>query len=445
MSDVVLNHASSKSKWFKSFLENNGEGKDFFLTVEKEFNTQHIVRARSHKLLQKFKTKDGNKIVWCTFSRDQVDFNFKNPKVLLAFIKLILFLNNKGVKIYRFDAVAFVWKRQETSCINLDQTHAIIRLFRTLLNFTDSESKIVTETNLPFRENLSYFGNSDEAHIIYNFSLSPLIINTLIKGSSEAFRRWSMSIPPAKDNNSYLNFLATHDGIGIRPLEGIIKSEDIDILLNALKKFGSKFTYRKDKNNKKTIYEANISLFDAFSGTIKGKDNYSYHRFYCAHAMMLSFEGIPGFYIHSLFGTKNNLNLLRKTGINRAINRSTYDYKYIVEMLKINNSHISKVFSNIINLIQIRKKQTAFNPNATQYTLDLGNEFFGIWRQSINRKQSIFAIYNITNKARKLNINKINILNFESWIDLVSHNTIQTKRTFLNFSPYQFMWITNKI
>ena len=239
MSDIILNHASSKGTWFKNFLENHGEGRDFFLTVDKEFNTRNIVRARDHKLLQKFKTKNGYKLVWCTFSRDQIDFNFKNPKVLLAFIKLIIFLNNKGIKIFRFDAVAFIWKRKETNCVNLDQTHAIVRLFRTLLGFINNESKIVTETNLPFSENLSYFGNSDEAHIIYNFSLAPLIINTLIKGNSAAFRRWSMSMPPAKDNNSYLNFIATHDGIGIRPLEGIIKNKEINILLNTFKRHGS--------------------------------------------------------------------------------------------------------------------------------------------------------------------------------------------------------------
>ncbi len=443
MSDIILNHASSKSTWFKRFLENHGVGKDFFLTVDKEFNTRHIVRARSHKLLQKFETKNGNKLVWCTFSRDQVDFNFKNPKVLIAFIKLIIFLSNKGIKLFRFDAVAFIWKRQETNCVNLDQTHAIVRLFRTLLGLIDGESKIITETNLPFRENFSYFGNSDEAHIIYNFSLAPLIINTLIKGNSAAFRRWSMSMPPAKDNNSYLNFIATHDGIGLRPLEGIIKNKDINILLNTLKRYGSKFTYRRDKNNKRVIYEANISLFDALSGTIKGKDNYSYHRFYCAHAIMLSFEGIPAFYIHSLFGTRNNISLLKKTGIKRSINRTSYDYKDITEALKNNGSHISKVFNNILNLIEIRKKQIAFHPNATQYTLNLGNNFFGIWRQSVNRKQSIFAIYNITNNMQRLHINKINILNFESWSDLISENKINKKKNYLNFSPYQCMWIAN--
>ena len=444
MSDIILNHASSKGIWFKRFLEDRGEGKDFFLTVDREFNTRHIVRARSHKLLQKFKTKNGDKLVWCTFSRDQVDFDFKNPKVLLAFIKLIIFLSNKGVKIFRFDAVAFIWKRQETNCINLDQTHAIVRLFRTLLGLINNESKIITETNLPFGENFSYFGNSDEAHIIYNFSLAPLIINTLIKGNSAAFRRWSMSMPPAKDNNCYLNFIATHDGIGLRPLEGIIKNNDIKILLNTLKRYGSKFTYRRDKNNKRVIYEANISLFDALSGTIKGKDSYSYHRFYCAHAIMLSFEGIPAFYIHSLFGTRNNISLMNKTGIKRSINRTTYDYKDIMEALKNSNSHISKVFTNILNLIEIRKKQIAFNPNATQYTLNLGNNFLGIWRQSIDRKQSIFAIYNVTNKYQKLKINKLNILNLENWTDLISLKKLDAKKVFIHFEPYQFIWITNK-
>ena len=443
MSDVVLNHASSESKWFKNFLKNKGEGKDFFLSSNKEINTKNVIRARSHKLIQKFSTKKGDKFLWCTFSRDQVDFDFKNPKVLLMFLKLILFLQNKGVTFFRFDAVAFVWKRLDTSCVNLDQTHAIVRLFRTILNLSNKNCKIVTETNLPFHENLSYFGNSDEANIIYNFSLAPLIINMLLKGNSAAFRRWSMSMPPAKDENCYLNFLATHDGIGLRPLEGILKNDDIKILIKTLKQFGSKFTYRKNKNNKKVIYEANISLFDALSGTVKGRDNYSYHRFYCAHAIMLSFEGLPAFYIHSLFGTKNNLNLYKKTKINRAVNRSTYNYEYVKKMLKRNDTHIFKIFTNMMKLIDIRKKQIAFHPNATQYTLNLGNSFFGIWRQSIDRKQSIFAIYNVTNKYQRLNINKLNILSLEHWSDLISIEKLEAKQLFITFSPYQFRWITN--
>ena len=121
---------------------------------------------------------------------------------------------------------------------------------------------------------------------------------------------------------------------------------------------------------------------------------------------------------------------MKKTKLKRSINRSTYDYKDIKKILKNTNSH-SKIFTNILNLIDIRKKQIAFHPNATQYTLNLGNNFFGIWRQSIDRKQSIFAIYNITNKYQKLNINKLNILNLENWTDLISFKKLEAKKFYL--------------
>ena len=117
--------------------------------------------------------------------------------------------------------------------------------------------------------------------------------------------------------------------------------------MKTLKKFGSKFTYRNTKNNKKVIYEANISLFDCFSGTIKGKDNYAYKRFYNAHAIMLSFEGLPGLYIHSLFGTKNNFDLFKKTKLNRSINRSSYYYEDLKKILNNTDNKIAhgyKVF-----------------------------------------------------------------------------------------------------
>ena len=227
----------------------------------------------SHKLLQKVTTENGFRYVWCTFSTDQVDFDYRNPKVLLMFLKIIKFILAKGPIVFRMDAVAFLWKRIGSSCVNLDQTHAIVRLIRVFLEKLNSNSLIVTETNLPFHENLSYFGNSDEAHLIYNFSLAPLIINTLIKGDSTAFRRWSMSMPPSRIGASYVNFISNHDGLGIRPLEGILNKKDLNLFLDTLKKFGSKFTFRKYKNTS-VVYEANISLVNALSGTIKGKDKY---------------------------------------------------------------------------------------------------------------------------------------------------------------------------
>ena len=69
----------------ETFLKNMGEGKDFYLYLDKYQKLNHVVRARSHKLLQKITTKQGVKYLWCTFSPDQVDFNYKNPKVLVMF------------------------------------------------------------------------------------------------------------------------------------------------------------------------------------------------------------------------------------------------------------------------------------------------------------------------------------------------------------------------
>ncbi|MBV69389.1 MAG: alpha-amylase [Pelagibacterales bacterium] len=444
MVDVVLNHGSKKSKWFKNFLNNKGEGKNFYLNFDKNINVSNVVRARSHKLLQKVSTENGFKYVWCTFSTDQVDFDYRNPKVLLMFLKIIKFILAKGPIVFRMDAVAFLWKRIGSSCVNLDQTHAIIRLIRAFLSKLNSNSLIVTETNLPFHENLSYFGNSDEAHLIYNFSLAPLIINTLIKGDSTAFRRWSMSMPPSRIGASYVNFISNHDGLGIRPLEGILNKKDLNLFLDTLKKFGSKFTFRKYKNTS-VVYEANISLVNALSGTIKGKDKYAFKRYICAHSIMLSYEGIPAIYIHSLFGTKNDNLLYKKTNIKRSINRHIYSYMNLEKELKSNNSDLNKVFNNLLELIKIRKKQKAFHPNATQYTLNLGKRFFGLWRQSNDKQQSIFAISNISNMITYLDLTSLNLINTENWFDILSkgNTKIESKNNKLKFLPYQTIWITN--
>ena len=444
MVDVVLNHGSRKSKWFKNFLNNKGEGKNFFLSFDKNINVSNVVRARSHKLLQKISTENGFKYVWCTFSPDQVDFNYRNPKVLLMFLNIIKFILGNGPLVFRMDAVAFLWKRIGSSCVNLDQTHAIVRLIRVFLEKLNANSLIVTETNLPFHENLSYFGNSDEAHLIYNFSLAPLIINTLIKGDSTAFRRWSMSMPPSRIGASYVNFISNHDGLGIRPLEGILNKKDLNIFLDTLKKFGSKFTFRKHKNTS-VIYEANISLVNALSGTIKGKDKYAFKRYICAHSIMLSYEGIPAIYIHSLFGTKNDNLLYKKTNIKRSINRHIYSYVNLEKELKSINSDLNKVFNNLLELISIRKKQKAFHPNATQYTLNLGKRFFGLWRQSSDKQQSIFAISNISNMTAYLDLTSLNLINTENWFDILSkgNTKIESKNNKLKFLPYQSIWITN--
>ena len=444
MTDLVLNHSSSKGDWYKNFLDDKDPGKNYFYVVDKNYDCSKVVRPRDHDLLTEIELQNKKKFLWCTFSHDQIDLNFKNPDVLLEFIKLILKLSSYGIKIFRLDAVAFIWKQPGTTCLNLSQTHEIIKLLRDIVDQLDKNLIIVTETNLPKQENLSYFGKNDEAHWIYNFSLPPLIVNTFLFEDSVALTKWSMKMPPAQLGNAYLNFIASHDGIGMRPAEGILSDKEIKKMLQRLKKNGSKFSMRKLSNNEEKVYEANISLFNALQFTdsdLKGK--FALKRFIAAHCIILAIEGVPAFYFNSLFATKNDEENFARTGVKRNLNRYKWHYSTLVDLIKTNNTIEKNCYEIFKKLISIRKIQPAFHPNATQFTLNLDKNIFAVWRQSRDRKQSIFALTNVSSKTIKLNTNKINLIDDEKWFDLLSQETKITDDEYVKFMPFQSLWITN--
>ena len=444
MTDLVLNHSSSKGDWYKNFLDDKNPGKNYFYVVDKNYDCSKVVRPRDHDLLTEIELQNKKKFLWCTFSHDQIDLNFKNPDVLLEFIRLILKLSSYGIKIFRLDAVAFIWKQPGTTCLNLSQTHEIIKLLRDIVDQLDKNLIIVTETNLPKQENLSYFGKNDEAHWIYNFSLPPLIVNTFLFEDSVALTKWSMKMPPAQLGNAYLNFIASHDGIGMRPAEGVLSDKEIKKMLQRLKKNGSKFSMRKLSNNEEKVYEANISLFNALQFTdsdLKGK--FALKRFIAAHCIILSIEGVPAFYFNSLFATKNDEETFASTGVKRNLNRYKWHYSTLVNLIKTNNTIEKNCYETFKKLISIRKIQPAFHPNATQFTLNLDKNIFAVWRQSRDRKQSIFALTNVSSKTIKLNTNKINLIDDEQWFDLLSQETKITDDQYIKLMPFQSLWITN--
>ncbi len=444
MTDLVINHCSARSAWFDNFIKGQGPGSDFFFTADPADDLSIVTRPRVSPLLRETETAEGTKHVWCTFSHDQVDFDFRNPKVLLAFIDIIKLYIDKGAKIFRLDAVAFLWKIVGTSCINLFQTHEVIRLIRTLIEHVDPSIIIITETNIPNRENLTYFGNANEAHAIYNFSLPPLLVNTLVSGDCTYLKNWMMSMPPAQNGTAYFNFIASHDGIGLRPAEGLLSDEEISDLVHAMQHFGGKVSWRASEHGQQKPYEINITLFDALQGTIKGPDKYQVDRFICAHAIMLGMEGIPGIYIHSLLGTSNDYEKVANTGQNRSINRKRWHFNELEALLDSPFSQHHKVLTRISQLIRIRKAQPAFHPNATQFTLQLGNQIFGYWRQSLDRKQSIFCISNISDEEQTILLSDINLIGTDYWIDLITRDEIALSSGFLQMKPYQVLWISNQ-
>ncbi len=377
MADMVINHSSARGLWFRNFLKNKKPGKDYFLTVDSKFDTSKVIRPRDHKLLKRINIFNKKEYLWRTFSADQIDLDFKNPSLLLRFVKIMLYLIQNGVTVLRLDAIAYLWKESGTKCINLKQTHEIIKLFRIIINLLNVQSIIITETNLPEKENLSYFGKNDEANWIYNFSLPPLLIHAFLFENSSYLNKWSKNLPDTKYGNSYLNFIASHDGIGIRPTEGIFGKKTLNNFIKRLKKNGSKFSFRKVQNKSKKVYEANITVFDALKKSdydLKGK--FFLERYVSAHSIMISFEGIPALYLNSLFGKSNDEAKYIMTGNNRDINRYKWSYKNISKKLNNKNSKQSIFYKKISNLLRVRRKQKAFHPNASRHNINLGSKFF---------------------------------------------------------------------
>ena len=444
MADLVINHCSQRSRWFENFRQQKHPGKDYFITTEPSDDVSRVVRPRTSPLLRETRTIDGDKYVWCTFSHDQVDLNFRNPDVLIEMLTIIRRYLEQGVKIFRLDAIAFLWKEPSSPCVHLPQTHEFVRLLRTLIEAHTPEAIVITETNVPNHENLSYFGNANEAHAVYNFSSPPLLIQALLSGNSDHLKRWQMSMPPAQNGTFYFNFIASHDGIGLRPVKGLLEEAEVDQLINTLQSFGARVSWRSVEGGKQEAYEINVALFDALQGTVNGPDKWQLQRFVCAHAIMFSLEGIPGVYIQSLLGTQNDVERLALSNHNRDINRKKWDIEELGALLDNPASHHHKALHSLTNLLKIRSAQAAFHPNAVQFTLHLGSEVFAFWRQSIDRSQSIFCIHNISDKAITIPINSINLITLQTWIDLLSDTHLSEDQEEITLQPYQFVWLSNQ-
>ncbi|TCO73991.1 sugar phosphorylase [Rhodovulum euryhalinum] len=444
MSDLVLNHVSSQSPWFTAYLQGHEPYDRFFFEASPDDDLSPVVRPRTSPLLRQVETANGVRHVWCTFSHDQVDLDFRNPEVLLEFLRIMRLHVDNGIRIVRLDAVAFLWKEPGTPSIHMPQTHAIVQLMRVLCDFAVEPVILLTETNVPNVENLSYFGNRNEAHAVYNFSLPPLILHALLSGTAEHLHRWQTTMPPAQLGCTYLNFTASHDGIGMRPVEGLLPDGEIGQIIAAVRAFGGEVSMRTLGGGGEAPYELNITWFDAMKGTFAGEDDHQIDRFLCSQSIVMALEGVPAFYIHALLATPNDHAGVGKTGVKRAINRHRWDYPTLLALLDDPASPQAQVLRQMKRRIAIRCAQPAFHPNATQFTLHLDHRLFGLWRQSPDRDQSIFALHNVSADDLSVSPLSINLIGGETWVDLLSGETISPTGTGIPFAPYQCRWISNR-
>ena len=440
MFDYVLNHISAKSDWFKKYLRKEEGFEELAIEVDPSIDLSRVTRPRSLPLLNEVKKISGKTVhVWTTFSADQIDLNYKSIDVLEKMVEVLLYYVNQGARILRLDAIAYLWKEIGTNCIHLTQTHDLVKLFRKILDLVAPDVMILSETNVPHNENISYFGDgSNEAQMVYNFTLPPLLFYSFVKEDSTALSTWAKGLHLESESNTFFNFTASHDGIGVRPLEGILPNDEIKELIEIVKENGGYVAYKLNPDGSESPYELNITYIDALLNRKMEIDKYHSNRFLASQAIQYTLPGVPATYIQSLLGSRNWEEGVRLTNRARTINREKLQIDNVLSELENPESFRSKIFYKYFELIKVRRRQPAFHPNAPFKIIEVGSKAFAIARYC--KDQVIYAIINISSKPVTVSLSEDGAPNRMN--DLLTGSYLN--KSSIRLKPYQYVWLSTK-
>lgn len=445
--DLVSNHVSSKSLWFRYFQSGVAPAREYFIEMDPETDLSAVDRPHRGPLLAAVQTPQGEKWVWTTFSADQVDCNFANPDVLFEFMDILLFYVENGAHIIRLDAVAYLWKQPGTACIDLPETHEIVKLLRDVLEMLAPNTLLLTDTNLPGRRNIGYFGDGDEANLVYQFSLAPLLLHALYTGTTRYLCEWAASLPNLRPGCNFINLTASQGGISLRPLDGVVPESGVRELVEAVRRRGGYVSTRPDEGLEESPGELNITYFDALSDPDRPDRDQHIARFLCSQTVMLSLKGIPAVYFHSLTAAGNDYQGVKQTGQPRSINSSRWDEKELQALLDDPDSSNAQVFHEFVRLLRIRGEHSAFHPDGTQRVLGLEDGMFGIERRSSDGAEIVVAISNLSARSRRLTFKALlqpltEVATKGPWHELIADQAVSVRTGgYLNMAPYQTRWL----
>jgi len=446
MSDLVLNHCSAHNKWFEKFLKDDPKYRHYFITVDEGTDVSMIVRPRSHPLLTPFDTARGRELVWTTFSADQVDLNFADPDVLLEMVEVMLFHASQGVQVIRLDAIAYVWKEIGHPSIHHEKTHRIVQLFRAICDEYLPGMIIITETNVPHRENVSYFGDgTNEAHMIYQFSLPPLTLDAMIRHDTRYLRSWAKGLELSDGPTTFFNFLASHDGVGVTPTHGILSESELKDVIEAVQNRGGLVSYKATPDGD-IPYELNVNYRDAVTDP-DASDEERARQFIASQAVMLSMAGVPGIYIHSLIGSGNYTEGVEETGMNRTINREKLELESIVEALEDDRSIRSMIYRKFAELLRIRRGQKAFHPKGGQEVLDAGDRVFAVARTAPDSSQHVLCLISVSDESEHVTL-PLDSPGFDTGTglpDLLGDASFRAESSSVSVTldPWQVVWLSD--
>lgn len=435
MFDAVINHMSAQSEWFQAFVSDNPEFQGMFVTESPDTDLSMVTRPRTSPLLTPFGKANGETVhVWTTFSADQVDLNYGSPQTLMRVLDVLLFYVTQGAQVLRLDAIAYMWKQPGTTSIHLPQTHAIIKLMRAVLDCVAPHVVLITETNVPHPENVSYFGDgTDEAQLVYNFTLPPLLLHSLLSEQGGQFCDWLNQLATPSNQTAFFNFTASHDGIGVRPVEGILSSAEVARLLAVTEERGGRVSYKSNPDGSRSPYELNITYFDALADPSLPPD-LQIQRFLLSQAIMLTLAGVPAIYLHSLIGSRNDIEGMLSSGIARRINRAKLKLNEVEAQLADPTHLRAKVFGGFRRLIEARTRSRAFHPLGPQQATPLNQgRVLSIERHAPDGSGRVWALFNLSREAQTVQVET------QAGVELLSSQAMSGDQ--LEIEPFGVRWI----
>jgi sucrose phosphorylase len=395
--DGVINHVSISSAYFQGFVSGDPRYNNFFIALDPDTDTSAVMRTRELPLLHDYDTSAGKQWIWTTFSRDQADLNYAEPEVLFEMLDVLMGYAARGASMLRLDAIPYLWKELGTSCIHLPQVHEIIKLIRDVMDIVSPGLQLLSETNVPHHENIAYFGDAgDEAQVIYNFTLSPLILHAILRGDASTLSEWARQVVPVSDRTTFLNVTATHDGIGMRPTEGILPEAEREMMAALAESRGAGIGGKRNADGSQSLYELNVTYFDALNDPAQGESTeLQVARFMLSQTIAMSFLGMPGIYIHSLLGSRNDMEGFQRSGQRRSVNREQLSAEQLNSELA-SDTRRRAILEAYRNRLLQRASEPAFSPLAGQEILDMGPQVFALRRTHPATGRSVLALHNVT-------------------------------------------------
>jgi len=372
MADAVINHVSSKGRWFRAHLDGDLDRADFFRVVPASTDMSAVVRPRPGPPTTTFTRSDGSTAdYWTTFSADQVDLDFRSPEVLLAVSEAIIRYAANGATAIRLDAVAFIGKDPQTSSVHRPDTHRIVALLRDCLHEIDPGIVLITETNVPHRDNVAYLGTVErpEAHAIYQFTLAPLVLHALHTGDTEPLTQWASQLEQ-RAGTTVMNFLASHDGVGVRPAAGWLDPAQIAALADRCRLSGGVVNEAATPTGTEpyelaATWRSLCAVGEANDG-LPFSDRVVAARIVAGHSVALALAGIPLLYVHSMAATENDVGRAEASGVSRDLNRTRFASPEHYRAALADDPVGGLVWPRLREMLGWRQRCDAFHPEAEQ-------------------------------------------------------------------------------